>query len=81
MSRIRMKTIRELNENDLLDRLQQLRSDLTKLKIDSSKGTLRKESGKIKPLKRDIARILTRLGELNKKWLHLIALLNMKWLV
>lgn len=67
MSRIRMKTIRELNENDLLDRLQQLRSDLTKLKIDSAKGTLRKESGKIKPLKRDIARILTRLGELNKK--------------
>jgi large subunit ribosomal protein L29 len=62
-----MKTLRELNENDLLDRLQQLRSDLTKLKIDSSKGTLRKESGKIKPLKRNIARILTRLGELKKK--------------
>ena len=67
MSRIRMKTLRELNENDLQDRLQQLRSDLTKLKIDSSKGTLRKESGKIKPLKRNIARILTRLGELKKK--------------
>ncbi len=67
MSRIRMKTLRELNENDLLDRLQQLRSDLTKLKIDSSKGTLRKESGKIKPLKRNIARILTRLSELKKK--------------
>jgi len=67
MSRIRMKTIRELNENDLQDRLQQLRSDLTKLKIDSSKGTLRKESGKIKPLKRNIARILTRLSELKKK--------------
>ncbi len=62
-----MKTLRELKENDLLDRLQQLRSDLTKLKIDSSKGTLRKESGKIKPLKRNIARILTRLGELKKK--------------
>ncbi len=61
-----MKTLRELNENDLLDRLQHLRSDLTKLKIDSSKGTLRKESGKIKPLKRNIARILTRLGELKK---------------
>ncbi len=62
-----MKTLRELKENDLLDRLQQLRSDLTKLKIDSSKGTLRKESGKIKPLKRNIARILTRLSELKKK--------------
>jgi large subunit ribosomal protein L29 len=62
-----MKTLRELNENDLLDRLQQLRSDLTKLKIDSSKGTLRKESGKIKPLKRNIARILTRLNEMKNK--------------
>jgi len=61
-----MKTLRELNQNDLLDRLQQLSSDLTKLKIDSSKGTLRKESGKIKPLKRNIARILTRLNELKK---------------
>ena len=62
-----MKTLRELNENDLLDRLQQLRSDLTKLKTDSSKGTLRKESGKIKPLKRNIARILTRLTEMKNK--------------
>ncbi len=67
MSRIRMKTLRELNEHDLLDRLQQLRSDLTKLKIESSKGTLRKESGKIKPLKKNIARIMTRQSELKKK--------------
>jgi large subunit ribosomal protein L29 len=62
-----MKTVRELNENDLKERLQQLRSDLTKLKVESAKGTLRKESGKIKPLKRDIARILTRLNETRKK--------------
>lgn len=62
-----MKTLRELNENDLLDRLEQLRLDLTKLKIQSSKGTLRKESGKIKPLKRNIARIMTRINELKKK--------------
>ena len=67
MTRIKMKTVRELNENDLHDRLQQLRSDLTKLKVDSAKGTLRKESGKIKPLRRDIARILTRLNEMKKK--------------
>jgi len=67
MTRIKMKTVRELNENDLHDRLQQLRSDLTKLKVDSAKGTLRKESGKIKPLRRDIARIMTRLNEMQKK--------------
>jgi len=77
MTRIKMKTIHALNEKDLLDRLQQLRSDLSKLKVESSKGTLRKESGKIKPLKRDIARILTRLSELKKKWLRLKISLSM----
>ena len=62
-----MKTIRNLNENDLQDRLQQLRSDLSKLKVDSAKGTLRKESGKLKPLRKDIARIMTQLNELKEK--------------
>ncbi|VVC05852.1 50S ribosomal protein L29 [uncultured archaeon] len=67
MTRLKMKTIRELNETDLKDRLDQLRSELTKLRIESSKGTLRKDSGKVKPLKRDVARVLTRLNELKTK--------------
>ncbi len=66
MTRLKMKTIREFNETDLKDRLDQLRSELTKLRIESSKGTLRKDSGKVKPLRRDIARVLTRLKELKK---------------
>jgi len=64
MTRLKMKTVRELNEKDLKDRLDQLRSELTKLRIQSSKGTLRKDSGKVKPVRRDIARVLTRLSEL-----------------
>ncbi len=67
MTRLKMKTIREFNETDLKDRLGQLRSELTKLRVDASKGTLRKESGKIRPLRRDIARILTRLNEVKKQ--------------
>ncbi len=67
MARIKMKTVRELNKKDLKDRLQQARNDLGRLKIDGAKGTLRKESGKMKPLKRDIARILTRLSEMKKQ--------------
>ena len=67
MTRMKMKTIREFNETDLKDRLDQLRSELTKLRIESSKGTLRKESGKVKPLRRDIARMLTRLNEMKKQ--------------
>ena len=70
MSRLKMKSVRELNENDLKDRVIQLRTELSKLEVENAKGTLRKESGKIKPLKRDIARLLTRLNEMNKKWKH-----------
>jgi len=62
-----MKTVKALNNKDLFDRLQQSRIELGKLKTEAAKGTLRKESGKMKPLKRDIARILTRLNELKKE--------------
>ena len=67
MTRISMKTIRELNEKDLKSKIQEARSELGKLRVDGSKGTLRKESGKLKPLRHDIARMLTRLNEMKKK--------------
>lgn len=67
MTRLSMKTIRELNEKDLKSKIQETRSELAKLKVDGSKGTLRKESGKLKPLRRDIARMMTRINELKKK--------------
>ena len=67
MTRISMKTIRQLNEKDLKSKVQESRSELAKLKVDASKGTLRKESGKLKPLKHDIARMLTRINEMKKE--------------
>ena len=67
MSRISMKTIRNLNEKDLKSKLQEARSELGKLKVDAAKGTLRKESGKLRPLRRDIARMMTRLSEMNNE--------------
>ena len=70
MVHLKNKTIKELNEKDLQDRLIQLRTDLRKLRIESSKGTLRKESGNLRPTRRNIARILTRINELKKKWLE-----------
>ncbi|HLC24023.1 MAG: 50S ribosomal protein L29 [Thermoproteota archaeon] len=67
MARLKMKTVREFNETDLKDRLGQLRTELGKLRVESSKGTLRKENGKVRAIRRDIARILTRLGEMKKQ--------------
>ena len=49
------------------DRLDEMRSELSKLRVESSKGTLRKESGKLKPVRKNIARMLTRINELNKE--------------
>ena len=67
MAHLKNKTIREFNEKDLQDRLKQTSIDLFKLRVESKKGTLRKESGKLKPLRKNIARILTRTNELRKK--------------
>ena len=67
MAHLKNKTIREFNEKDLRDRLRQTRTELFKLNVESKKGTLRKESGKLKPIRKDIARMLTRINELKKK--------------
>ena len=67
MTRISMKTIKQLNEKDLKSKIQESRSELAKLRVDAAKGTLRKESGKLKPLRHDIARMLTRLNEMKKE--------------
>lgn len=62
-----MKSIRELNETDLKARLEQSRVELAKMRTDAAKGTLRKESGKIRALRKEIARILTRINEMKKQ--------------
>jgi len=67
MSKLKRKAIREMNEADIKDRIEQMRTDLSKLEVENAKGTLRKESGKIKPTKRNIARLLTILNEKSHK--------------
>ncbi len=51
--------LRKMSEEDLQDRLASLRSDLSKLNISAGRGTLKKESGSIKVVRRNIARVLT----------------------
>ncbi len=67
MTRLSMKTIKQLSEKDLKSKIQETRSELTKLRVDASKGTLRKKSGKLKPMRHDIARMLTRLTEVRNE--------------
>jgi len=67
MAKIKMKAIKAMNEKDLHDRVEQMRTELMKLRVESSKGTLRKGSGKLKPLRKNVARLLTRMNEMKKK--------------
>ena len=68
MTMLKMKSIRELSEKDLRDRVEQMRSELSKLQTENAKGTLRKETGKIRKVRKEVARLLTRLNEVKKEW-------------
>ena len=41
MGHLKNKTIRKFNEKDLRDRLEQIRTELFKLRVEAKKGTLR----------------------------------------
>ena len=68
MAMLKMKSIRELNEKDLRDRIVQMKTELSKLKTEDAKGTLRKETWKIRKVKKEVARLMTRLNEVKKEW-------------
>ena len=67
MARLKLKELRNMSDDELASKLAELRSELAKLRIDAAKGTLRKDAGKIRYYRRDIARILTILRERGKK--------------
>ena len=67
MAMLKMKSIRELNEKDLRDRVEQMKAELSKLQTENAKGTLRNETGKIKKVSKEVARLLTRLNEVKKQ--------------
>lgn len=66
MTRVKMTALRAMSREDLQKKITEARGELARLRTDASKGTLRKENGKIKAIKRDIARMLTRMTELKK---------------
>ncbi|MGH9995867.1 MAG: 50S ribosomal protein L29 [Nitrososphaeraceae archaeon] len=63
MARIKLKILREMNDRDLTEKLNELTSELTKLRSEGAKGTLKKETASIRWTRRDIARIKTILAE------------------
>lgn len=63
MARVKLRTLKEMNNNDLEDKLAELKADLAKLNLEGAKGTLKKQTGNIRWMRRDIARIHTLIKE------------------
>ncbi len=59
MKRLDTAELTALSNEDLTKRLNDLRSELSKMRSKAARGTLKKELGEIKTLRRNIARMLT----------------------
>jgi ribosomal protein L29 len=59
LKRLKTKELSSLSDSDLVTRLNDLRSELSRLRSSAARGTLKKELGEIKTVRRNIARVLT----------------------
>jgi large subunit ribosomal protein L29 len=63
---IKKKALKEMTEKDLKHRLSELRLELAKEMAQVRIGGVSKSPGKIKEMRRTIARILTKLSEIKR---------------
>ena len=59
MKNLKSEDLIKLSDADLTKRLNELRTDLSKLRSAAARGTLKKELGEVKTVRRNIARVLT----------------------
>ena len=59
MKQLKTSELSGLSDQDLVKRLNDLRSELSRLRSSAARGTLKKELGEIKTVRRNIARVLT----------------------
>ena len=67
LARLKVNDLQKMNDEDLTNKLTELRADLSKLKAAAGRGTIGKDSGKIRNVKRNIARLLTIMNESLRK--------------
>jgi large subunit ribosomal protein L29 len=70
MKRVKSEELSKLSEPDLIRRSNDLRSELSRLRSKAARGTLKKELGEIKTVRRNIARTLTAINSKKAKSLR-----------
>ncbi|MEM3436998.1 MAG: 50S ribosomal protein L29 [Nitrososphaerales archaeon] len=63
MPKLKIDELRKLKDEELKEKLFELKAELIKLKNAAKRGTLGKETGKIRAIRKNIARILTIINE------------------
>ena len=69
MKQLKTTELKALSEEDLTKRLNELRTELSRLRSAAARGTLKKELGEIKTVRRNIARILTSMNSRKRQQL------------
>ncbi|MEE9585328.1 MAG: 50S ribosomal protein L29 [Nitrososphaerales archaeon] len=60
---LKTSELRKMKDKDLEEKLSDLRKEMSNLNASVGRGTLKKASGSLKPVRRNIARILTIISE------------------
>jgi large subunit ribosomal protein L29 len=60
---LKSSELRKIEKADLEEKILELRRELAKLRSSSGRGTIKKDSGSVKSVRRNIARILTVMNE------------------
>jgi large subunit ribosomal protein L29 len=59
MKRLKTGDLQKQEAKDLISRLDDLRSELSRLRSSAARGTIKKDTGEVKAVRRNIARVLT----------------------
>ncbi len=63
MKVLKSSELRKIEKADLEEKILELRRELAKLRSSSGRGTIKKDSGSVKSVRRNIARVLTVMNE------------------
>jgi large subunit ribosomal protein L29 len=69
MKQLKTTELTALSDEALTKRLNELRTELSRLRSAAARGTLKKELGEIKTVRRNIARILTSMNSRKRQQL------------
>lgn len=67
MKNLKYNELVKMNKKDLEEKLIDMRKEMSSLISSAGRGTLKKESGSLKSIKSNIARVLTVMNEKKRK--------------